>query len=466
MSPCPRRRRRRRHTLPVDPRWVIEQKRDGRELDAALLADFLRAYLNDEVADYQMTAFLMAVYLRGMTAGETEALARAMLESGRRFHWNDLGGPIGDKHSTGGVGDKISLILAPVLAVLGLKIPMVSGRGLGHTGGTLDKLESIPGYRTRLTDAEMTRRMQEPGLFIAGQSEELVPADRRLYALRDVTATVSSAPLIVSSILSKKAAAGVRYLVLDVKFGEGAFMTRLSDARRLARLLVETAHRLEIRAVAVLTRMEGILGRAAGNAVEVTETLHFLSGEEDPPDIAELVEVLGGALLVLTQEGLQLDAARRSIRESIASGDALRRCHDWLRSQGASFAGQNDLLENLPSSPETTPVRAERDGYVARIHGREAGWLLGRLGGGRLRVEDRVKPGVGILVVKPRGSAVRRGEILLQIRHEPDRAPRPDELDRLVAVSARRPRRRPLIAEFVVPESAPPDLLDRLQLPS
>jgi pyrimidine-nucleoside phosphorylase len=445
----------------VDPRWVIARKRDGGELSPETIEAFLRGFLAGRIRDYQMSAFLMAALLRGMTAAETLALARAMLQSGRRLAWHHRGGPLVDKHSTGGVGDKVSLILAPLLVATGLRVPMISGRGLGHTGGTLDKLQSSPGNRVELSENPMARMLEKAGMFIAGQTESLVPADRKLYALRDVTATVESPPLIVSSILSKKAAAGLECLVLDVKFGDGAFMDSLPPARSLARSLVATAHRMGLRAVAVLTRMDGVLGRTAGNALEVDEAVRMLAGDETPSDLLELVEVLGGTLLVLSGKARALRPGRQRIRRALRDGSGLAAFTRWISAQGGP-ADPVRLCNALPRSRERTLVPAPATGYVSRIDGKGLGLLLGRLGGGRLKVGDTVRHGVGARLLKRPGESVRAGEAVLELLHEARRGPRPADLESLVRVARRRPGRKPLIAGVVTrsgfyrdPEAAP-----------
>jgi pyrimidine-nucleoside phosphorylase len=371
-----------------------------------------------------------------------------MMQSGVLLSWDSIKDPIVDKHSTGGVGDKISLILAPVLASLGLKVPMISGRGLGHTGGTLDKLQSIPGYRVELSEDEMKAQLRRVGMFIAGQTPRMVPADRRLYALRDVTATVESPPLIVSSILSKKAAAGLQYLVLDVKFGEGAFMQTLSAAEDLAGKLVHTARELGLEAVAVLTRMEGVLGSTVGNAVEVEESIRMLMGEEPAPDLQELVEVLGGVLLVQVGRTRDLAAGRRAVRDAVRSGRALAVLGEWIRSQGCPL-DPADLLAALPKSPEIMTVCAESDGYLAALKGRQIGILLGTIGGGRLRADDMIAPGVGVRLLKKVGDNVNAGDPLLEIYHETRQKPDPHQWRQLAVVAPDPPETKPLIAGFV-----------------
>jgi pyrimidine-nucleoside phosphorylase len=439
-----------------DPRWVIAYKRDGRELSSEDIKSFLESYVGGDVPDYQMSAFLMATLLKGMTSRETEAMARAMVNSGSVLSWEGIPGPFVDKHSTGGVGDKVSIILAPLLASLGLKVPMISGRGLGHTGGTLDKLEAIPGYRVELETSEMRDLLQDVGMFIAGQTPSLVPADRKLYALRDVTATIESTPLIVGSILSKKTAAGVQFLVLDVKFGEGAFMPTISRARALAERLVATADRLGLKAVAVLSRMEGVLGRTAGNAIEMDECIRVLTGGAAASDLQTLLEILGGVLLVLTGRSERIHEGRSLIRRALEEGKGLTKFREWIRAQGGEEDPQA-LMGLLPRAGSNTVIQAPADGYVHGISGRKLGSLLGRIGGGRLRVEDRVHPGIGARVLIPPGDKVRRGDPVLEVFHQEESILSPEDLGSLVRVTPRPPTKKPLVAGLVSSDGFFPD---------
>lgn len=439
-----------------DPRRLIARKRDGHELSSDDINALLKGFVQGDVPDYQMSAFLMAAFLKGMTTRETEFMARAMIESGAVLSWEGVDGPFVDKHSTGGVGDKVSIVLAPLLASMGLRVPMISGRGLGHTGGTLDKLETIPGYRVELDAQEMRSLLQTVGMFIAGQTRSLVPADRMLYALRDVTATVASPPLIVSSILSKKTAAGVQFLVLDVKFGEGAFMPTLRSARALAEKLVAAADGLGVKAVALLSRMDGVLGRTAGSAIEIAECIRVLEGGEAPEDLLTLVEELGAVLLVLTGRSPRIGEGRAMVRRALREGLGLIKFKQWMAGQG----GEEDptrLLEILPATSSSTVVRATADGFVGGIAGKELGSLLGRIGGGRLRVEDRVHGGVGARVLAPMGAKVRRGDAVLEVFHEDDGKLAGIDLGSLVRVTRRPPIAKPLVAGLVCGKGFFPD---------
>ena len=390
------------------PQEIIRKKRDGRALDAAEIAAFVQGVTDGSVSEGQAAAFAMAVFFRGMSLDERVALTRAMTRSGRVLDWAPLGlpGPVLDKHSTGGVGDKVSLILAPAVAACGGFVPMVSGRGLGHTGGTLDKCESIPGYTAKPDVATLQHVVKEVGCAIVGATDDVAPADRRLYAVRDVTATVESIDLITASILSKKLAAGLGGLVMDVKFGSGAFMTERADAEALAGSIVTVARGAGLPAVALLTDMNQVLGRSAGNALEVRESLAFLRGEAVDPRLYEVTAALSAELLALG--GLAADAAdgRRRFDEAIRSGAAAERFARMVWALG----GPADLLDSpdahLPAAPVKCPVFAGRAGVVAAIDTRALGVAVVALGGGRTRVTDPVDPAVGLDEVAGLGEAV------------------------------------------------------------
>ncbi len=394
-----------------DPRSVIARKRDGEELGAEEIRALLRGLLEGQVADYQMTAFMMATCLRGMTVRETRDLTRTMLDSGQRLRWDEVPGPKVDKHSTGGVGDKVSIPLLPICLAAGLTVPMLSGRGLGDTGGTLDKLDSIPGYRSRVPIERLRELIREQGGFIAGQTNELVPADRIMYALRDVSATIESVPLIVGSILSKKLSAGVTALALDVKLGRGAFMRGREQAADLAQNLVSVAHDLGLPAVALLTRMDAPLGAAVGNALEIHESMQLLRGDPVRPDLLELTLTFAGLLWALANPGHPLSEGARQVRELIASGAAARAAERWIEAQGGD--PRVVTASDLPAvSSNRRTVESQVDGFVCDIDARRAGRLCTLLGGGRLRSEDRIDPSVGIWFHVRPGEAVRRGQPL------------------------------------------------------
>lgn len=390
---------------------LIQRKRDGLTLSGDEIQHLIDAYTRGDVPDYQMAALAMAVFFRGLTPDELTAWTRAMLHSGSVMDWSDLGRVCVDKHSTGGVGDKISLPLAPAVVACGAAVPMVSGRGLGHTGGTLDKLESIPGFDVRLS-LEATRRvMRDVGVVLIGQTDEVAPADRKLYSLRDATATVESIPLIASSIMSKKLAEGVAGLVLDVKCGSGAFMRTRERARDLAATLVGIGNGVGTRTVARITRMDRPLGRLIGNALEVIESIDTLRGE-GPDDVTTLVEVLGAEMLVLAGITGDLDDARGRIARSLRDGSAL----DVFRRLVAAQGGDPRAIDNprlLPTARERFAVVAERAGVIQTIDTAELGRAGMMLGAGRARAEDDIDPAVGIEVRATVGDAVSAGDALV-----------------------------------------------------
>jgi len=401
----------------VNPAELIRAKRDGQRLSRAQIDAFVQGLAATEGAgrwaDSQVGAMAMAIVLKGMSAPETADLADAMTHSGTVLDWSaaGLGGPALDKHSTGGVGDKVSLMLAPMLAACGAVVPMISGRGLAHTGGTLDKLEALPGYTVDPGHDRLLHTLRTAGCAIVGASRDLAPADRRLYAIRDVTATVESLPLITASILSKKRAAGLRALVMDVKLGSGAFAARLEDAQALAHSLVQVATRAGLPTVALITDMNQVLGSTAGNALEVAEAIDFLTGR-NPPD-ARLLEVtllLGAELLHLG--GLQptVVAARKALQQGLSSGAAAERFACMV----AALGGPADVLRapGLAVAPVQRPVPAPRAGWVAAIDVRALGLAVVALGGGRSRPTDVVDPRVGLAAVQPLGVRLAAGETL------------------------------------------------------
>ena len=399
---------------------LIERKRDGGALTPAEWRELIFAYSRDGVPDYQMSALLMAILWRGLTPQELSALAEAMLDSGDRLHWDGIDRPLVDKHSTGGVGDKTSLLLAPMLAACGVAVPMMSGRGLGHTGGTLDKLEAIPGFRTGLSLRETEEQVRRIGCAMIGQTPEIAPADKRLYALRDVTATVESIPLISASIMSKKLAEGLNGLVLDVKTGSGAFLPAEAQALELARTMIGLGEAHGCRTVALLTAMDRPLGRAAGNALEVEESIAGLSGE-GPADLMEVTYALGAEMLLTA--GLARDAAdaRRRLEQSIASGRAREKFGQLIEAQGGNPAILDDPAA-LPQADVIEIFAAPRDGIVARVEPRRIGRAIIELGGGRQKVDDVVDPAVGFVITARPGDTVRAGEPIASIHARTDDA--------------------------------------------
>jgi pyrimidine-nucleoside phosphorylase len=392
---------------------LIERKRDGGRLTHDEWGELVASYLAGAVSDAQMAALLMACFLRGMDTDEVVALTETMWRSGDSLDLSHLAVPRLDKHSTGGVGDKVSLVLAPLLASLGAAVPMVSGRGLGHTGGTLDKLESIAGFRTRLTLAEARSQVERIGCALIGQTDEIAPADRRLYALRDTTATVASIPLIAASIMSKKLAEGLTGLVLDVKRGSGAFLPELDRGLELARLMVALGERHGLPVVALLTAMDRPLGRACGNAIEVEEAIHALHGE-GPPDLMAVTYALGAELLVLGGLATGRDGARRAMEVAISSGRAATKFAEIVEAQG----GDPRVVEDpsrLPQAAECDLYRAPRGGVVATVEPKAIGFGLIELGGGRRLDSDRVDPSVGFVMAVRPGDVVQAGEPLASI---------------------------------------------------
>lgn len=403
----------------LNPVITIAKKRDGHELTRPEIAEFIGGFATDQIPDYQMAALAMAIYLRGMTTAETAALTDEMLGSGQVLRWRNDGRAVVDKHSTGGVGDKTSLILAPLLACCGLRVPMLSGRGLGATGGTLDKLEAIPGYRTNLSMDEIGSLVDRVGCVITGASQELAPADRKLYALRDVTATVPSIPLITASIMSKKLAEGLNALVLDVKWGSGAFMKSSANAHALANSLVSTGQRMGVQTVALVTDMNQPLGRKCGNALEVDESIDTLQGE-GPVDLWHVTEELAIELLLLTKVATDRVAAKATIDGHIASGRAMEKFVEMVAAQGG------DLNRPRPLAP-VSDVLSEQTGHIAAIDTELLGLAIIELGGGRKVLSDKIDFATGLEMLVRLGAPVERGQPLVQLfahDHHRERAAR------------------------------------------
>ena len=398
---------------------LIRRKRDGGALDRAAIEFFVAGATDGTLPDYQVSALLMAILLRGMTAEETAVLTDAMVRSGIRVTYEGIRGVPVDKHSTGGVGDKTSLILAPLAAAAGAPVPMMSGRGLGHTGGTLDKLESIPGFRTGLTLDELRAAVSSIGCALIGQTSEIAPADRKLYALRDVTGTVESIPLICASIMSKKIAEGIGGLVLDVKTGAGAFMKSLDDSRNLARSLVAIGIASGVRTEALITRMDAPLGRAVGNANEVIESIETLKGK-GPADLEDLSVQLAARMLVLSGVSADRPSAERRIRDVLRSGAGVEKFREVIANQGGDPRVVDDYAR-MPSVTESQTVTAARDGFVSGLQAENIGRAAVALGAGRAKLEDLVDPAVGIDVERPVGSPVRKGDVILVVRHRAGR---------------------------------------------
>ena len=392
---------------------LIERKRDGGRLDPGEWRALTLAYASGHVPDYQMAAFLMACFLRGMDREETASLTDAMLSSGDRLELPDLGVARIDKHSTGGVGDKVSLVLAPLIASLGVAVPMMSGRGLGHTGGTVDKLEAIPGFRTNLALAEVRPLLERLRCALIGQSKEIAPADRKMYALRDATATVESIPLIAASIMSKKLAEDLTGLVLDIKRGSGAFLPQLERNLDLADTMIRLGADHGCPVVALVTAMDRPLGRACGNALEVEEAIHTLKGE-GPPDLLEITYALGAEMLLLAGAAETNDAARRMMEKSIGTGRAAERFQQVIEAQGGNPAVVDDPAV-LPQADECELFNSPRRGFVVHVEPRTIGRGIIALGGGRTKMDDRVDPSVGFVITARPGDWVEQGEPLATI---------------------------------------------------
>lgn len=425
---------------------VIQRKRDGHEVAQEELTEFVLAYARGEVPDYQAAAFCMAVFFRGLTSAETYALTDAMVRSGKTIALGPaLGRKVVDKHSTGGVGDKTTLAVGPIVAACGVPFGKMSGRGLGHTGGTLDKLEAIPGFRVELTLDEFVAQVRDVGLAIVGQTADLVPADKRLYGLRDVTATVDQVSLIAASIMSKKIAAGADAIVLDVKVGDGAFMKSPADARVLAETMIALGRRAGREVVAVLTDMDQPLGAAVGNALEVREAYDTVRGN-GPEDFTELVLRSCAHLLVLSDLGLDEDEARRRAEAAVADGSALAVYDRWVRAQG----GEPDP-DALPKAPVIAEVFAPSSGHVQRVAALDVGLAGVRLGAGRREKDEPIDHAVGIVCLKKRGDVVEAGEPLAEIhaRDETSAADAAADVARAYAIGDAAPPARPIILETI-----------------
>ena len=450
---------------------LIEAKRDGHSLDPAQIQESIAAYTAGKVPDYQMAAFLKAVYFRGLTGVETSALMGAMRDSGDVLRFPDDPRPLVDKHSTGGIGDKVSLPLAPLLACLGFRVPNISGRGLGITGGTLDKLDSIPGFNSLLATERIIEIVQTVGCVISGQTARMVPADKALYALRDVTATVPSIPLIVASILSKKLAESLNALVLDVKFGSAAFMPTLDKARELGHALVTLANNFGVKTRALLSNMETPLGRAAGNWLEVKESVACLDGnlagthstlphlgnkvadvvERVPTDLKELVLACAAHLLVQTGKARTIEAALKEADDCLASGQPREKWNEMLAAQGADLAAFDRKLALDHTAPMVIELKAPASGFVARCDARIIGEVVRDLGGGRFTKESGINYDVGVDALAKPGEAIRAGGVLTRI-HAADRAQAEGAWARLKGafdISAEPIAPQPLIADII-----------------
>jgi pyrimidine-nucleoside phosphorylase len=431
----------------VRPYELIKAKRDGKRLAPEDIRAFIEAYTVGTVPDYQMAALCMAVFFRGMDAVELGAWTRAMLESGEVLDLSDTPGVKVDKHSTGGVGDKVSVSLAPLAAACGVPVPMISGRGLGHTGGTVDKLLSIPGFRMDLPVSEYRRLVREVGCCLISQTASIAPADKKLYALRDVTATVDCIPLIASSIMSKKLAEGINALVLDVKVGSGAFMKRVEDARTLARTMIGIGAEMGRKVTALLTDMDQPLGRAVGNALEIVEAVEMLRGRA-PADYTEVTMVLTAEMLVLGGKAASIPEARQKLERVVADGTAVLKLKEIVWAQGGDPRAIDDYAL-LPRARSTSDVLAPREGFVTAIDTEAVGLAAVALGAGRARVDSVIDPAVGFTLLRKVGEPVKAGEPIVRV-HYNEPGPVEEVKARLLAAyhfGPQAPAPRPLVVE-------------------
>jgi pyrimidine-nucleoside phosphorylase len=429
---------------------IIQKKRDGDELPPDIINDFINGYVNDTIPDYQAAAFLMAIYFKGMTDAETAALTQAMMDSGDRFEPSDFNGSTADKHSTGGVGDKISIPLAPLVASCGVLVPMMSGRGLGHTGGTLDKLESIPGFTTQLDRTQFLTVLDTVGAAMIGQTDRMVPADRKLYALRDVTATVECIPLIAASIMSKKIAAGPQNLILDVKVGRGAFMKTADDARKLARAMVAigTAHSRTVQAR--LTDMHTQpLGYMIGNSLEIIESAELLQGR-GPADLRELTLILGADMLVMAGAADSTETARTMLSDKLDSGAAMDVFLKMVEAQGGDPSSVTPPY-SLPVSTRTITLSAKQSGYIQGINPMSLGLAAVELGAGRSRKDDDINPEVGLELLIKTGDSISSGQDLIRIYYtKPPDQSLLETIQSAFEIGKHKPDSAPLLLDHIV----------------
>lgn len=428
---------------------LIVKKRNGKELADEEIRFIIDGYTKGDIPDYQMSAFTMAVFFKGMNKRETLALTMAMAESGDMLDLSDIPGIKCDKHSTGGVGDKTSLSVIPLAASFGLITAKMSGRGLGHTGGTIDKLESFPGFKVEISGDDFIRQVKRLGIALVGQSADLAPADKKLYALRDVTGTVENLSLIASSIMSKKLAAGADLILLDVKTGSGAFMKTLEDSKALAREMVDIGNGAGRKTIATITDMDQPLGNAIGNALEVKEAIDALKGCA-PKDYTELVYAFAEEFLLATEMAKDKESAHRMVEEKISSGAALDKMAEFIEAQGGN---KEDVYhpENLPKAAHTAEILATADGYVSKIQCEEIGLCAMLLGGGRAKKEDVIDPAVGFILHKKKGDAVKAGESLATMHYNGDAFPEEVQKRFLEAytISVEKPQLNPLIYEVI-----------------
>lgn len=428
---------------------IIEKKREKQELNKQEIEYFVAEYTKGNVKDYQASALIMAIFLNGMTDKETTDLSMAMANSGEILNLSTLKETIVDKHSTGGVGDKVSLILLPLVSSLGVPVAKMSGRGLGFTGGTIDKLEAIPGYQTGIEREQFIENVQKIGISMISQTLNLAPADKKLYALRDAIACVESIPLIASSIMSKKIASGAQKIVLDVTVGKGAFMQTIEEARKLASTMIEIGKLAKRETVCVLTNMDEPLGYAVGNSLEVIEAVQFLKGDM-PEDVKQVVLELGSYMIQLAGKGNDLAENKKKMLENIENGKAYEKFLQLVKNQGGDISYLEDIAK-FPKASYIEPVRSEKQGYVQEMNSKEIGKLAGILGAGREKKEDAIDPSVGIVLVKKVGDSVETGEVLAYV-HANDESKLQEAKKRLkeiIKISDKPIQKEPVILEII-----------------
>ena len=434
----------------MTPYEIIYKKRNGGELTPEEIKWFIAGYTAGDIPDYQTSALLMAIFLKGMTAPETTELAMAMMNSGRVFDLSDIPGVKVDKHSTGGVGDKVSIILAPMVAAAGVPVPMVSGRGLGHTGGTLDKLESIPGFRTDLSYDEFRHTLARIGLAMMGQTPDLAPADKKLYALRDVTATVDCIPLIAASIMSKKLAEGADGLVLDVKTGSGAFMQKYQDALALTKTMMAIGQGMGRKMRALITDMTQPLGRTVGNALEIEECVDCLKGQ-GPEDLMEVTYALGAEMLVMGERATDVESGRRILHQIVSTGQGLEKFREMVAAHGGEAKVTDDYKKTLPQAKHVIEAKAEKAGYIDSMDNREVGLAGVFLGCGRLKMEDVIDPAVGFIFERKIGDQVKSGDTMVKVLCNDEQKGREvaRRLQRCISIKETKPEKVILVKEII-----------------
>ncbi len=428
---------------------IIAKKRDGKKLTLSELEFMVSGFVKEEIPDCQMAAFLMACYIKGLDIEETVTLTQVMASSGEQIDLSSISGVKVDKHSTGGVGDKTTLVLTPLVASVGVPVAKMSGRSLGHTGGTLDKLESIPGYKVSLSMEEFVGQVMRIGLAVIGTGENINPADKKIYALRDVTATISSLPLIASSIMSKKIAGGAEAIVLDVKVGSGAFMKSQKEAEEIAKLMADIGKKAERKTVAVITNMDEPLGFAVGNALEVREAIETLKGK-GPKDLEELCLELGAQMLLLAKKAGDLSEAKSMLKEVITSGKALDKFSQWIVAQG----GDGSVTESyrcLPQAKIVSDYLAKESGYIFSVNAEEVGRAAMILGAGRESKKDKVDLAVGLVFKKKVGDYAEKGEVLVEIyANDMEKLDQADTIiDNAINIEKEKPKKKPLVLSTV-----------------